>query len=359
MPKFNPNKSKYAHPLPLECINLPQVLPHNPVSWLYFCYRYITSINKICEKIPLTISDEGKLLVISKTHIKYLWSHGFFGTGQLSRSEPTWHARTTDRLQIGKGVQQTRRLEEITQLRRTQRLEYKKERAKFEEKMLTLRQQGALDEEIIIQERLFLRQLRDKELEGTLQHQGSSPKKVRLEDTDLILEDGNTILDLENLELMPVEALFLTFALPILAIRTQDLLSLILTDDPTIDEILGICRKYVVYHHYRSRGWCVRSGIKFGCDFILYKRGPPFHHAEFCIMILAAEKPSPDYTWFSTAARVVAGAKKSLVLTYVNTECSKEQIMSFWDQQNYLELFSVFKVGELTYKRWIPGKNRD
>lgn len=37
---------------------------------------------------------------------------------------------------------------------------------------------------------------------------------------------------------------------------------------------------YVVYHHYRSLGWVVKGGIKFCVDYLLYKRGPVFHHAE-------------------------------------------------------------------------------
>jgi tRNA-splicing endonuclease subunit Sen2 len=38
---------------------------------------------------------------------------------------------------------------------------------------------------------------------------------------------------------------------------------------------------YVVYHHYRSLGWVVKSGIKFCVDYLLYKRGPVFNHAEY------------------------------------------------------------------------------
>ena len=37
---------------------------------------------------------------------------------------------------------------------------------------------------------------------------------------------------------------------------------------------------YVVYHHYRSLGWTVKSGLKFCVDYLLYKRGPVFDHAE-------------------------------------------------------------------------------
>lgn len=43
---------------------------------------------------------------------------------------------------------------------------------------------------------------------------------------------------------------------------------------------------YVVYHHYRSLGWVVKGGIKFCVDYLLYKRGPVFTHAEWvCCLI--------------------------------------------------------------------------
>jgi tRNA-splicing endonuclease subunit Sen2 len=38
---------------------------------------------------------------------------------------------------------------------------------------------------------------------------------------------------------------------------------------------------YILYHHYRSLGWVVKGGIKFCVDYLLYKRGPVFHHAEY------------------------------------------------------------------------------
>lgn len=45
---------------------------------------------------------------------------------------------------------------------------------------------------------------------------------------------------------------------------------------------------YVVYHHYRSLGWVVKSGIKFCTDLLLYKRGPVFAHAECAQMYVPA-----------------------------------------------------------------------
>src|SRR5437667_12477929 len=64
---------------------------------------------------------------------------------------------------------------------------------------------------------------------------------------------------------------------------------------------------YVVYHHFRSLGWVVRSGVKFGVDYLLYNRGPAFSHAEFAITVL------PSYShgyWVETEERKAMVIKK-------------------------------------------------
>ncbi|CAG8539190.1 676_t:CDS:2, partial [Ambispora leptoticha] len=33
-------------------------------------------------------------------------------------------------------------------------------------------------------------------------------------------------------------------------------------------------------------GWVVRGGEKFGVDFLLYEKGPIFHHGEYAVVIL-------------------------------------------------------------------------
>ena len=50
---------------------------------------------------------------------------------------------------------------------------------------------------------------------------------------------------------------------------------------------------FVVYHHYRSLGWVVKGGIKFCVDYLLYKRGPVFHHAEY-VSVFYKTLPSID-----------------------------------------------------------------
>lgn len=46
----------------------------------------------------------------------------------------------------------------------------------------------------------------------------------------------------------------------------------LLPDDPLLVN-------YAAYQHYRALGWCVRSGVKFCVDWLLYRRGPVFSHS--------------------------------------------------------------------------------
>ena len=62
---------------------------------------------------------------------------------------------------------------------------------------------------------------------------------------------------------------------------------------------------YVVYHHYRSLGWVVKGGIKFCVDYLLYKRGPVFTHAEY-VHIMAY------IISFDTFSQICAGSLPSL-----------------------------------------------
>ncbi|EFN88436.1 tRNA-splicing endonuclease subunit Sen2 [Harpegnathos saltator] len=51
-------------------------------------------------------------------------------------------------------------------------------------------------------------------------------------------------------------------------------------------------QKYVVYHYYRSKGWIVKSGIKYGGDFLIYKEGPPFYHASYIVIVEVVDADS-------------------------------------------------------------------
>ncbi|CAE6454541.1 unnamed protein product [Rhizoctonia solani] len=82
---------------------------------------------------------------------------------------------------------------------------------------------------------------------------------------------------------------------------------------------------YIVYHHYRSLGWVVRGGIKFCVDYMLYKRGPVFSHAEFALVVIPVYENPTDkdtspfqlqntdpfsWSWLSTLNRINTQVKK-------------------------------------------------
>jgi tRNA-intron endonuclease, archaea type len=46
--------------------------------------------------------------------------------------------------------------------------------------------------------------------------------------------------------------------------------------------------KYAVYHNMRDSGLIVTPGIKFGCDFAVYKYGPGVEHAPYMVTVKKA-----------------------------------------------------------------------
>ncbi|XP_028047203.1 tRNA-splicing endonuclease subunit Sen2 isoform X3 [Monomorium pharaonis] len=98
------------------------------------------------------------------------------------------------------------------------------------------------------------------------------------------------------------EALHLTFEETFFLLFGLGCLQLIHFDGSPVDinsawlyfckEKSDFIQKYVVYHYYRSKGWVVKPGIKYGGDFLLYKEGPPFYHASYIVLVEVADADS-------------------------------------------------------------------
>lgn len=43
--------------------------------------------------------------------------------------------------------------------------------------------------------------------------------------------------------------------------------------------------KYLVYTNLREKGWVVTPGVKYGCDFTVYREGPGYEHAPYLVQI--------------------------------------------------------------------------
>lgn len=362
--KYDKNKNKlvYINPLPLPV--LPPLFVHNPVSWLYFLYSYFFTLPSV-SNIHVIYKDS-IFSVVDRQDQLFLWRNGFFGKGNLSRSEPTWFERTEKRLgivNVGKEKNVSGKValsrEDITSIRRDERQKFKSSRQELHD-LTTKSKLGSLDSQELAKLQVLQKQV------DLLRNQPVDYKKddeiLRDEDLQLIDDEGQ-LLQLEFLQLQPVEVFFLKFGLNVIDAD----LSLLQLFDICCKNDIGPANKfildYVVYHHYRSLGWCVRPGIKFGCDVLLYKRGPPFSHAEHAILIVN-DQDSVDWFQLTTLTRVIGTVKKNLVLVFVSppTQAQFDQVWSkhyLDDKLKFHDLFQLYKVSEIIYRRWAPSRTRD
>ena len=427
----------YAKPLPLNTYPLPPLIPHNPISILHIAFTYIYQILAPPSSHPNVpykaywSPETRSVHVTDEIAIRALWENGFFGKGSLSRSEPTW----LDREKRKRGLLVNETSEEVTKQRREERKRFKKERArkereaieeKLEEEKRSKENGGtatptarakyegvngspvqSLTESI---EALVVQEPEDPPTPAPIlmQTDGLSPKqtinghtKSTLTNTDSTIP---SIQNQEHLQLTPSEAFFLTYALGVLSIypsalpdssaplSTSRLLHLfrytsyqppttssLRPDDPFL-------LSYVTYHHFRSLGWVVRPGLKFGVDWLLYLRGPVFSHAEFAVIVLPAytdsywreteevrketeRREKRSWWWVHCVNRVQSQVRKTLVLTWVEVPGVEEveKVSKGRNKEESMEgevvdigrLLGLYKVREMTLKRWIPNRERD
>ncbi|KAJ1881650.1 tRNA splicing endonuclease subunit sen2 [Coemansia sp. RSA 486] len=240
-------------------------------------------------------------------NVQLLWNNGAFGKGILSRSNPTWLLRqirrSTDRIDDGSTVVFP---EDRTRQRR--------------------------------QLRPFARD------PGVSVDDQSDPDP-----------------EIEPVQLSPCETLFLHQTQVLVPIDSVTKLAVPFTDLWTAfaatDEHLGI--KYAAYFYYRARGWAVRSGIKFGSDFLLYNGGPEFSHSVYSVVVRQRhqevggedELQGLKDTWQYLFAlnRVATQAKKILVVCYVDPPVDESKITDP----------SQYTVEELVVTRFNPNAKKE
>ncbi|KAH0565877.1 hypothetical protein GP486_000734 [Trichoglossum hirsutum] len=448
----------YGLPIPLTVYPVPTFFPTNPLWLLQFGYNYIYQI-LFASSHPnphykgIFSPETRSVHITEETTAKILWQQGFFGKGNLSRSEPTW----LDREKRRRGLLAKVTSEEITKKRREERKEFKNERARKERETIEqrLKEEGkipkaakaqggellengqpngmaALGEnrcgpETTLEDLLAstgasagegrgrLEAHPDGELQSTqLDRDGIvGPNKPAQSSADfnagqrsgngpvptLLLHnnDVEAITNEEHLQLTLEEAFFLVYGLGVLdvvdpethtTIRAPSLLHLFRrhsyfppTTTPTLQPDDPFMLSYVVYHHFRSLGWVVRSGIKFGVDFLLYNRGPVFSHAEFAVVILPSyghphysksevhgkeieTKERKSWWWLHCVNRVQSQVKKSLLMVYVEVPPptsgnNNDRDMKNRETNDISGLFRMYKVREVSLKRWIPNRTRD
>src|SRR4030042_7175895 len=81
-------------------------------------------------------------------------------------------------------------------------------------------------------------------------------------------------------------------------------------------------RKYAVYRDLRDPGLIVTPGIKYGCDFAVYKHGPGVEHAPYMASVKEA-KDEVTATEIVKAGRLATTARKRLIIAVPDLEKEK------------------------------------
>jgi len=167
----------------------------------------------------------------------------------------------------------------------------------------------------------------------------------------------------QTLQLSPVEAFFLAFGLGCLLVERPEA-SFVEDPELSIDDLWRIfCSsdkdfpyQYAVYHHFRAKGYVVKDGTKFGCDFLLYKEGPPFYHAQYSVRIM---QPQQNVKWqfMSGLNRVTESAGKELMLAQI-TEIQDDS-ESLEETQTVKQKLKNIQVKEVLLRRYVPSQERE
>ncbi|XP_008853126.1 tRNA-splicing endonuclease subunit Sen2 [Nannospalax galili] len=166
---------------------------------------------------------------------------------------------------------------------------------------------------------------------------------------------------LEYLQLSLEEAFFLVYALGCLSIYYEKEPLTILKLWQAFTSIQPTFRTtYMAYHYFRSKGWVPKVGLKYGTDLLLYRKGPPFYHASYSVIIELVDDNFEGslrrpFSWKSlaTLSRVSGNVSKELMLCYLvkpSTMTNKEMETP--------ECMKRIKVQEVILSRWVSSRER-
>ncbi|KAF9245279.1 hypothetical protein BU15DRAFT_85612 [Melanogaster broomeanus] len=353
-------------------------------------------LNPHCEGV-LDVATRS-VWVLDMKDAMVLWQRGFFGKGDLSRSEPSWLARQINARNQAKQGGMTS--EEVTAKRRAERKQFKLDRAKA-------MAAAAAEAEAAFQEGRVISTIyapdgsrmipsaatwKPDRAPGT--HPDDSASKAE-ESYDEDEDEDEPIVNVEHLQLTLQEAFFLLWnfdCLSVLNSETGDSLALSQVWNafqnahvPSPNSVPSLeppqhrsfdnpfLVNYVVYHHYRSLGWVVKNGIKFCVDYLLYKARAYLLHtqSEFAIVVCpvyedpADQESSPfelqnaspfSWSWLSTINRVNSQVQKTLILSYV-TIPARSRVSD--DVLSSPACFAHYSIREVVLRRFIPARMRD
>lgn len=91
----------------------------------------------------------------------------------------------------------------------------------------------------------------------------------------------------------------------------------------------GLDEKYLVYRDLRERGFIVTPGIKYGCDFAVYERGPGVNHAPFIVKVRGLGD-GLSAAEIVEAGRLATTVRKTFIIAVVDRDRIRYLSFKWW-----------------------------
>jgi len=103
------------------------------------------------------------------------------------------------------------------------------------------------------------------------------------------------------------------------------------------EELFKVCkkdyvdfeRKYAVYKDLRNKNYIVLPGIKFGCDFAVYVKGPGIDHAPYIVRVVR-ENDKLSATYLVLSGRLATTVRKKFIIAIADDICPKYLAFEWW-----------------------------
>ena len=109
----------------------------------------------------------------------------------------------------------------------------------------------------------------------------------------------------------------------------------------SLNALIKICRKehhdfdkkFQVYKDFRDKGYVINPGIKFGCDFAVYQKGPGIDHAPYLVQVYN-KNDDISSTAVVLAGRLASSVKKQFILAIPNGKDKIDYLSLDWWRAN-------------------------
>ncbi len=131
------------------------------------------------------------------------------------------------------------------------------------------------------------------------------------------------------LELSLLEALYLLENRRIIVRRGDEEVSTEELYKYSVDVVPRFKELYLVYKDLRDKGFVVRRGLKFGCDYLVYEYGPGIDHAPYGVQVMRFDEEF-DPVDLVRMGRLIHSVRKKLVIALTDGQGRIEYLILKW-----------------------------